>query len=180
MKHAPLVHIGHHKTGTTWLQRLVFEDPGLGFCRPWSGGTLFDEVIRADPDEFDGHTVRSRLDKGPQPVDERLVKVASHERLSGSPHTGGHDSHVMAERVAAVFPDGCVLIVVREQRSMALSCWRQFVKVGGPIPLRRYLAPDDLTRFRAVGFHRRYLEYSPPGRPVSTTFRSRQGSRIAV
>jgi Sulfotransferase family len=155
----PLVHIGHHKTATTWLQRLVFDDPAQGYCRPWPSGSLLDHLIVADPDAFDGPTARTRLDAARRPVNGDLVPVASHERLSGSPHTGGHDSREIADRLAAAYPDGRVLIVVREQRRMALSCWRQFVKIGGPIPLDRYLAPAYRDRPRATGFHRRYLEY---------------------
>ena len=53
--------------------------------------------------------------------DEAKVPVISHERLSGYPHSGGHDSKEIAHRLAAVFPNAKVVIVIREQKSMILS-----------------------------------------------------------
>ena len=43
-----------------------------------------------------------------KPSSRRLFPVITQERLSGSPHSGGYDSQVIAERLRAGFPrPGC-------------------------------------------------------------------------
>ena len=72
----------------------------------------------------------------------------------------------MAERLATTFPDGRVLIVIREQRRILLSSYQQYVKMGGVLPLERYLHdpghahpwPCDLSHFdyeRLVRYYHR-------------------------
>jgi hypothetical protein len=65
-----------------------------------------------------------------------LIPMVSSERLSGNPHSGGYDSAVLAERLHQVFPGARVLVMIREQRSMILSSWAQYVRVGGACLLR--------------------------------------------
>ena len=33
-----LIHIGYHKTGSTWLQQRVFDNADIGYCVPWPSG----------------------------------------------------------------------------------------------------------------------------------------------
>jgi hypothetical protein len=33
-----LIHIGYHKTGTTWVQRFLFESEAVGFSQPLQRG----------------------------------------------------------------------------------------------------------------------------------------------
>ena len=83
------------------------------------------------------------------------MPVITAERLCGDMLFGAYDSGRMAERLAATFPDGRVLIVIREQRRMLLSSYQQYVKMGGVLSLERYLRdpghahpwPCDLSHF---------------------------------
>ena len=53
--------------------------------------------------------------------------VISHERLSGQPQMGYIDSRPIADRIAATYPNAKILIVIREQRDMMLSVYKQHI-----------------------------------------------------
>jgi hypothetical protein len=143
----PVIHIGYHKTGTTWLQRRMFGNEALGYRRVRLTQDGQDLYLLHDFD-FDAARCRAEM----QPKLERCVRegsipVITTMRLSGNPHSGGYDSRTLADRIAAVFPGARILVAIREQRSMILSTYAQYVKMGGPCSLRSYLlTPDDSRR----------------------------------
>ncbi len=51
-----------------------------------------------------------------------------------------------------VFPEARVLIVIREQRSMIVSTYKQYVKAGGACKLSRFLEPPPKWRVPAFDF----------------------------
>jgi hypothetical protein len=143
----PVLHIGYHKTGTTWLQRKLFVNEALGYRRL---RLLQDGAHVHSVHDFDFDPARCREQIAPElerAARDGLVPVISSMRLSGNPHSGGYDSARLAERLARIFPSARVLLVIREQRSMILSTYAQYVKMGGPCSLSAYLnAPDDSRR----------------------------------
>lgn len=140
---SPLVHIGYHKTGTSWLQTFLFENEAAGFCTPISRKRELPEaLILPHHLDFDGAALRELFAPKLEDASTRgLVPIVSAERLSGNPHSGGYDSHDIAERLREVFPQARVLAVIREQKSMILSTYKQYVRVGGTCRLRDYLQP---------------------------------------
>lgn len=165
-----LIHIGYHKTGTSWLQRYLFgrRDRGFAPLAPENGLTVkqsakfmsryfvYDEDGKLlSPFKSRDDEVRALL-PGLRPS-EASVPVVSAERLSGNPHSGGFDAKAIAGRLADSFPDARVLIVVREQASMILSTYFQYLKIGGTAPLRTYLTQDYDGRL--PGFAPAHLEY---------------------
>jgi hypothetical protein len=85
--------------------------------------------------------------------------VISLERLSGSALSGGYDSVRIADRLHQVFPEGRILVVVREQRSMVVSTYKGYVQQGGAAPLEHFLEGRRSATFRVPGFDPAYLEY---------------------
>jgi hypothetical protein len=157
-----LIHIGYHKTGTNWLQRRFFSDPSTGYRwlgkRP--GSHPVRRFVRDRPFEFDPASVQAALD--PLLAEAReagLVPVISLERLSGSALSGGYDSREIAERLHRVFPEGRILVAVREQRSMIVSTYKGYVQQGGTAPLAHFLDPPRSRSARVPLFDARYLEY---------------------
>ncbi len=153
----PLLHIGYHKTGTTWLQRHVFGYPGSGFSQ--MGGA--QRLIAVNAFDFRPKRIRKQMErKMGQAHSQGLLPVLSSERLSGEPHFGGYDSELIADRLAAVFPNARILVVVREQTSMFLSIYKEYIRRGGAASLRQYLArPSDgywmpQFRFEFLEYHR--------------------------
>jgi Sulfotransferase family len=158
----PLVHIGYHKTGTTWLQREVFSRPKVGFSQ--LGGA--QRLIAVNAFSFKPRKVRNHMERRIGEVrDLGLTPVLSSERLSGAPHFGGYDSEIIADRLAAVLPNARIMVVIREQREMFLSIYKQYIRRGGAASLRQYLAaPRDgywmpQFRFEYLEYHRLISRY---------------------
>jgi hypothetical protein len=156
-----LIHIGYHKTGTNWLQRHFFV-PRTGLR--WLGKSGEDHpvrrIVKVSPLEFDAAATRADFDHLLRQVEaEGLLPVVSFERLSGHPFSGGYDSKEIADRLAATFPGGRILVVIREQRSMIVSTYKQYVKAGGPSSLRRFLEPPASRSMRVPWFAFRHFEY---------------------
>ncbi len=136
----PLVHIGYHKTGTTWLQKNVFNDEDLGLSLVAGPLPVRFWFIAINAFDFDPSRVRTRFRRSMEEAGERgLVPVFSHERLSGSPYAGGHDSKASADRLAATFPDARILVTIREQKSMILSVYKQYLRWGGAASFYQFL-----------------------------------------
>jgi sulfotransferase family protein len=124
----PLVHVGYHKTASTWLQRRIFSDESLGYLevRP---RTIIDQAfIVCNPFRFDpADAAEFFADWEKNAADKGSTLVISHERLSGQPQMGYIDSRPIADRIAATYPNAKILIVIREQRDMMLSVYKQHI-----------------------------------------------------
>src|SRR5215204_3443216 len=161
----PLLHIGYHKTGTTWLQRHVFGDSGMGFSQ--MGGA--QRLIAVNPFDFRPKRIRKQMErKMGQAQALGLVPVLSSERLAEEPHFGGYDSEFIAGPLAAVFPNAKILVVIREQTSMFLSIYKEYIRRGGAASLRQYLTPHSRLLDAAISIRvpgvRSYHQLIP--RPV--------------
>jgi hypothetical protein len=157
-----LVHIGYHKTGTNWLQRHYFGDSRTGtkWVEKSGGDHPVRQLVHARPLEFDAAACRAQFDPLLRRAETAgLLPVVSYERLSGHPFSGGHDSKEIANRLKEVFPEAKVLVVIREQRSMILSTYKQYVKAGGPLPISRFIRPPRSTSRRVPWFDLRNFEY---------------------
>jgi hypothetical protein len=160
----PLLHIGYHKTGTTWLQKFLFDNAEVGFIQPFSRNQDIPRLlILPPPFHFDAAGCREHF--GPGIVEARnrgLVPVLSLESLSGNPHVAGYNSREIADRLHEVFPDGRVVIGIREQKSMIFSGYKQYVRVGGTASLEDYLDPPfyrERVSMRVPQFHFDYFKY---------------------
>jgi len=152
---AILVHAGLPKTATTWLQEHLFSHPELGFWPPALGeasrkqrtksfGRLFyfdDHERLIGENDFDVQALRAKLSAVDVP--DGLVPVISNERLAGHPLSNAFDRATIARRIDAVFPKARVLVVIREQRSMILSSYIQYLKYGGWRSLDGFVAPPS-------------------------------------
>jgi hypothetical protein len=117
-------------------------------------------LVAAHPFDFDAAAFRAEFEPLLRSSEEReLVPVVDFERLSGHPFSGGYDSREIADRLAAVFPDGLVLVVIREQRSMIASTYKQYVRQGGASSLRRFLEPLVSQGLQVPQFDFRFFEY---------------------
>jgi hypothetical protein len=151
------------KTASTWLDRVVFRNHEAGFAAPWRHRETLEKLLLVNPFAFDAGEARAFFAPGMAAAqEESLIPVLSNERLSGEPHFGGHDSKMIADRLAAVFPGARVLIVIREQSSMILSSYKQYITTGGAGSLRSYIfpgakGPARLPRFRFAHFEYHWL-----------------------
>ena len=159
---AVLLHIGYPKTGSGWLRRKFFADPRTGFGKIGKSGARHPvpRLVAARPLEFDAAAARKEFDPFLQRVESQgLLPVVAFERLTGHPFSGGYDSKEIADRLRQTFPDGRVLVVIREQRSMILSTYSQYVREGGAWRLANFLDPPVTKSMRIPWFDFRHFEY---------------------
>jgi Sulfotransferase family len=136
-----LVHIGHHKTGTTFLQSHIFCNKDKGFFDPWTvdSGEAIEHFVLTHPRRFDPRVVREAFDAARGAGGDGRVPVISHEDLCGYPVYARYYGFEVADRLHATFPEARVLIVIREQRSMLRSLYGQYVKQDGEWPIEMFL-----------------------------------------
>ncbi len=157
----PLLHIGYYKTGTTWLQRHVFPNAGANLSLVAGSKALRSAFVKVNPFDFEPEIVRKDFEPRIREAQARNhVAVLSSERLAGNPHSGGYDSKIIADRLVAVFPNARVLIVIREQRGMLVSMYKQYLKRGGAATFEQYVHQPKgpprvpLFRFDFLEYHR--------------------------
>lgn len=157
----PLLHIGYHKTATTWLQDGLFQEPAGSFASPWTRAEVAERFISVNPFEFDPLESRAFFRRGIERVlGQGLVPVLSHEQLAGNAHTGGHNSKSVADRLVAALPAARVLIVIREQLGMVSSVYKQYVRACGVASIDRYMHPPRRGNDRGIPyFDSSFLEY---------------------
>jgi Sulfotransferase family len=157
---AVLVHIGYHKTGTKWLRAALFRDPATGYGWVPKESPPVRALVRERPLEFDAAATRAQLEPLVAEVEQAgLLPVVCWGRFAGQAFSGGHDAKEIADRLHAVLPESRILAVIREQQSMIVSTYKQYVKAGGAASLRSFLEPADEQGFRVPTFDYEYFEY---------------------
>jgi hypothetical protein len=135
------MHVGLHKTATTWLQERYF---------PFIGGMANDHHKPwQDP------LIRSLVtgEGTPPPLDSH--SIVSAERLSGHPATGWMDADTIAARIARAYPTARLVVGTREPSSWARSLYHQVLREGEIRPLHTLLEP----RWRGTYFN--FAQVSP-------------------
>lgn len=69
--------------------------------------------------------------------------ICSDEGLCGDPIHSPYNQYFVPERLKGVFPDGKIIITVREQVSSILSHYRMYLANGGPYKLQTMLQSDE-------------------------------------
>ncbi len=88
-----LLHIGYHKTASTWLQQNFFNNPANGFYSPYKSTTLIQSLIHPRPFDFDINQCQKNLTKlFVETEPGTAMPVLSLEALSGNPHLGGFNN----------------------------------------------------------------------------------------
>ncbi|SNR72030.1 hypothetical protein [Puniceibacterium sediminis] len=151
-----VIHIGYHKTATTWMQRLLFT-PEHGYRQIADHGDVFRHIVQPHGLSFDPEDMRALIAERLAPVGPAEVPVISSEILSGHPFFGGHGSDVYAERLARIAPGARILISIRAQLRILPSVYMQYVLRGGTMPWQRFF--DGTEEPGYFGFSPRHFEY---------------------
>jgi hypothetical protein len=128
----------------------VFPQASLDLRIGLTKADVFRLLVKPRALSFDSATCRTEiehiLDAG---AGERKLAVVSSEELCANPHGGAHLEKELADRLADTLPGARVLIVVREQRAMLASTYKQYIRAGASHPLDLYLNPPSLGDTRA-------------------------------
>ncbi len=156
--HNILIHIGYHKTGTSWLQKFFFENPILSInsvAKYKDRPKWVTEFIKP----FYDYDERIILNYFKESYKHDQLNVFSLERLAGYPSTGGYDSLQIAQRLKSLFPNAKILIAVREQFSMIKSHYIEYLKSNGTAKLEELLNPKRFYLIRNPVFELNYFKY---------------------
>jgi hypothetical protein len=157
-----LIHIGYHKTATSWLQKCIFSREDMGFLSPWTvtTGEAIQHFVIANEFRFDATRARHAFQGGMDNAIERsLMPVLSHQDLCGYAMYGRYYGRVVAERLYQSFPGARILIGIREQKSMLLSQYRQYLRQDGVHSLDAFIGTGDERAGFAPIFRLDHLEY---------------------
>jgi hypothetical protein len=146
----PIVHIGFHKTATSWFQAAVYPH---AVSHSYVGRrAVRDTLLGGTAFEFDAATARTALGAG-----EQRPPLICEEDLSGTLHIGlasGYVAKGVAERIAAALPEAQIVIFVRAQPTAALSWYIQYLREGGTASASAYLFPET---HRHIGHGRPFM-----------------------
>jgi hypothetical protein len=129
-----LFHVGYLKTASTYLQHAVFSNPDFG-CALAAGrenrGHIMDWFRTADAYLFDPAAVARKMAQLEAPVRAAgLIPVWSEETFLGDPLKRNYDGAWMLEKLAATGRPLRILFTIRRQAGLALSAYREFLKLN--------------------------------------------------
>lgn len=148
MSEPVLIHPGFHKTGTTYLQEVVFAN-GPSFIQPWTRQLVYDHII--DPHEFafDAETARVEFAAARGRVPADALAVLSEEGLCGNPFNGAREAGVHARKLKALFGNAYILLTVRSQPGMLRAVYIQYLKAFGRRSPETFYHPPRYPEFSA-------------------------------
>lgn len=149
-----IIHIGFHKTATTWLQKGLVIVKNATYVDPLIIGK---EILLKS--EFRFYNESNPFEK----MSERMV--ISHEELSGNPINagfGGVMETVYANRIHYLFSKRTprIVIFIRNQYDMVLSQYLQYLKMGGIHSMDSFFNEKIPSSFRNKAFKKEYYFYS--------------------
>ncbi|MFA7586314.1 MAG: hypothetical protein WCY11_08995 [Novosphingobium sp.] len=143
---AHIVHIGYHKTATTWLQECVFPS---ATSHVWTARAVTQQAfLRAPGLHFDAGEARRVLGLDGEPARALLL---SEENLSGYLHNAGLHGLLapeMARRIHATMPGAQIVITIRNQQDICRAAYAQYVSGGGTWGPGRYF--DTASKVRGA------------------------------
>lgn len=154
-----LIHIGYHKTASTFWQENVFSGKSINMVDRQS---VQNNILMPSPYEFNAEALNNWLKSWC--TDDQL-NVISDEELSGNIHTSGGGRSItyeVIERLATITGmDVIVLIFIRNQQAMIESCYRQYIKKGGCFSFKNYIRSSEKgsLRYRFPGFSFEHFKY---------------------
>lgn len=151
-----LLHVGYHKTATTWMQRSLFV-PAHGYRPVMGHEEAWALLVRPHGLRFDPGPARALLAGRLAGLAPGEVPVVSSEILSGLPFQGGRESEAYAARLREVAPEARILVSIRAQLSILPSVYMQYVRRGGTMTPAAFFAGEPGLGY--FGFSPEHFEY---------------------
>jgi hypothetical protein len=131
---APVIHIGYPKTGTTWFQNHFY--PKLTNYRYLGRQLVFKHLIEPDIFSYDPSISKSKLE-----ITGDNIVICEELLLGGIDIGYGNGSYIkeMALRLKQTFPNGKVVIFIRNQVDIIASWYYQYIRTGGSYSVKKFL-----------------------------------------
>ncbi len=148
------IHIGYHKTGTTWLQyHGLRKHPNIiliNFKRNQDArivdvpgvNKLLRQLCSMSDFDFQPEYFKEKFKEiiSKYTTSSSAIGV-SFEGLSGN-NLNGNDSARIANRVFEIFGPTKIIIVIRNQIDMINSIYKQYIQTGGTLSIKQFLDKD--------------------------------------
>jgi len=147
----PIVHIGYHKTGTSWFQKRFY--PAVSNGAYIDRRTVREAFLNTTAFGFDPAHAKELLASEARPI-------LCEEGLSGYFGNSGlleALSKDVAYRIQAVYPNAQIVIFIRHQLEAIRASYLQYVRGGGTRSLRRFLFPYAYDHDFANRWHKKPL-----------------------
>lgn len=132
------IHVGLHKTATTFLQSAVFPtlENTAYLSRPYTQlNHAFNKLQYADETRFNPQEIIQELSQ----FQNQNIFI-SDEMLSGVPNFNYVNRSVIAHRLKKLFPNGKIILFLRGQEDMILSLHNTWIKnIGGTRSIDSFL-----------------------------------------
>ncbi|MEX0351333.1 MAG: hypothetical protein AB3N15_18070 [Paracoccaceae bacterium] len=151
-----LIHIGYHKTATTWMQTKLFQ-PEHGFRMLAEHDEIFARVVQPHGLLFDPEPMRALIAERSANLPDGHCAVVSSEILSAHPFHAGQMSDDYARRLKAIAPEAKILVSIRAQLKILPSVYMQYLLRGGTLTYDQFYAGVDVPGF--FGFQHEHFEY---------------------
>jgi hypothetical protein len=126
------IHIGLHRTGTTFLQQEVFPKLNVNFIH------------------VDAKDIMKKAN-----IKDGQINLLSSEYFSGSPldfeniHYGSSDRYLIVDKIKNLYPKAELIVVLRDTKDWKRSLYNQYVKSQG------HISKEDFDK----KFDKSYLDY---------------------
>lgn len=139
----PFIHLGLHKTASTYLQKVFFplhaEECGYIQLREQAKSFL-RYILYTNDFEFDPCTALHILKTEIGDLDSTRKMTISDEQFCGSPWDNAKDRQRYFDRLNGIFPEAKYIVVFRNHYEMIESLYLQYIKTGGSATLRQFLS----------------------------------------
>ncbi len=138
-----IIHIGLHKTASTFMQQYFFplyqDEIGYIELRDYAQGFL-TYVLHSNELEFDSNIAYEIFNRETYNIRKyRKRLLISDEQFCGSPWDNAQNRKIYFDRLNQIFPDAYYIIVLRNQHDMLQSLYLQYIKTGGSANWREFL-----------------------------------------
>jgi hypothetical protein len=144
------IHIGLHKTGSSWLQSALFKyHPEIELLVDFAQGMRF---ARTPPESFDLESWRSTFEMLLKNQEGREVRTGiSNEWLSGHGVTA-HYREEDAQRISNLFGKLKIIVILRHPQSYISSQYNQEVRGGSSLTIREWLGEYSIGLAKVLDF----------------------------
>ncbi|MDD2549138.1 MAG: sulfotransferase domain-containing protein [Bacteroidales bacterium] len=136
---SPIIHIGYPKTGTTWFQDYFY--PKVENYSYLNRPLVFKHLIEPDIFSYDSSVSIEELE-----ITSDNIIICEELLLGGIDIGYGNGSYIkeMALRLKKTFPNGKVIIFIRNQVDTIASWYYQYLRTGGSYSATKYLFRKDM------------------------------------
>ena len=148
------LHIGYHKTGTTYLQSDISPNLGIDYLgKPWCDDRIMEfmkEFYSTHDLDFEPSKLRRKFWDYVRERDTRQPVLISSEGLHAGIDWFGRDVVSMIHRIYAVFYPCNIILGIRSQKTYLVSFYKEYVREGGTLSFADFLGNSTVGTLSVV------------------------------